>query len=180
MKTVTTPSRQSSARLRCRHVPFAFPRSLIARASLVAQVARDGEYQQDQRDDADEAHAELHAADVARDDHTGEERRRDRREDEREAHVGTAAALCAFDRLGAQRLGHCAHLTTGGVSNVWYGAGDGSVHSSVVAPSHGLPGAFSPLCAMHFRTTYRKMNCDRPNQNAPTVDTMFQSVNCCE
>ena len=41
------------------------------------------------------------------------------------------------------------HLTAGGVSNVWYGTGDGSVHSSVSAPSHGRAGAFSPLPRAH-------------------------------
>ena len=35
-------------------------------------------------------------------------------------------------------------MTTGGVSNVWYGAGDGSVHSSVVPPSQGFAGAGAP------------------------------------
>ena len=39
------------------------------------------------------------------------------------------------------------YLTCGGVSNVWNGAGEGTVHSSPSAPSHGLAGARSPLPA---------------------------------
>src|SRR4029079_17879912 len=68
------------------------------------------------------------------------------------------------------------YFTTGGVSNVWYGAGDGNVHSSVSAPSHGRAGAGAPLRIV-FRTATRSKNCDRPNPNAPIDATTFQSVN---
>src|SRR5690348_2755581 len=62
-----------------------------------------------------------------------EEREGDRSQDER--------GLCV---LG--------HFRTGGVSNVWYGAGVGRcVHSSESAPSHGFWGAGAPL-RMHFST----------------------------
>ena len=38
----------------------------------------------------------------------------------------------------------------GGVSNVWYGAGDGTVHSRVSAPSHGFAGALGPMPRAHW------------------------------
>ena len=60
---------------------------------------------------------------------------------------------------------------------MWYGAGDGSVHSSVSEPSHGRAGAGAPNM-MHFSTIYRNSACDNPNPNAPIDATMFQSVNC--
>ncbi len=37
------------------------------------------------------------------------------------------------------------HLTSGGVSNVCQGAGDGTVHSRPSAPSQGFAGAGSPF-----------------------------------
>ena len=61
---------------------------------------------------------------------------------------------------------------------MWYGTGEGSVHSSVVAPSHGFAGAFSPSPRMHLITAHRNTSCDRPKPNAPIDETMFQSVNC--
>src|SRR6476659_1036735 len=45
------------------------------------------------------------------------------------------------------------YFTTGGVSNVWYGAGEGSVHSSVSAPSHGRAGAGAPPPAASTKNT---------------------------
>ena len=76
----------------------------------------------------------------------------------------------------SSRLAHCVTMT-GGVSNVWYGAGDGSVHSSVSAPSHGRAGAGAPLRIV-FSTAYSRTSCDRPKPNAPIDATTFQSVNC--
>ena len=67
----------------------------------------------------------------------------------------------------------CAHLTTGGVSNEWYGAGEGRcVHSSESAPSHCLSAAFSPL-ERAFRMMYRNYSCDRPKPNAPIEEILF-------
>ena len=71
------------------------------------------------------------------------------------------------------------YFTVGGSSNVWNGAGDGTVHSRPSAPSHGLAGAASPFWNIHARSTHhRKINCDRPNQKAPTVAMAWKSVNC--
>src|SRR5258706_14572366 len=82
--------------------------------------------------------------------------------------------------LEVSRL-HClrlpAHLTTGGVSKLWYGGGDGSVHSSVSAPSQGLSGAFAPP-RMHLITTVRNINCDAPKPNAPIDASMLKTVKC--
>src|SRR5437773_12137739 len=69
------------------------------------------------------------------------------------------------------------HCTTGGVSNVWYGAGDGNVHSSVDPPSHGFAGAFSRP-RMHLTPAYGNTRVDRPKPNAPIDTIMFQSAHC--
>ena len=47
-------------------------------------------------------------------------------------------------RPEAQPLPGAAYLTIGGTSNVWKGAGLGTVHSRPSAPSHGLAGAWTP------------------------------------
>src|SRR5262249_13712658 len=61
-----------------------------------------------------------------------------------------------------RRLGSCqrdAHLISGSVSNWWNGGGDGSVHSSVVAPGpHGLAAARS----------LRTKACTMPKKNTTT------------
>ena len=50
------------------------------------------------------------------------------------------------------------HLTTGGVSNVWYGAGEGTVHSSVVGAFPGLGRRLRAVAAStHLITAHRKM-----------------------
>src|ERR1700751_5838338 len=69
-----------------------------------------------------------------------------------------------------------AQRTCGGVSEGWYGAGEGRLHSSVSEPSHGRAGAGAPKM-MHFSTMYRNSACDNPKPNAPIDATMFQSVN---
>src|SRR5690606_10033729 len=70
-----------------------------------------------------------------------------------------------------------AHLITGGVWNVWCGAGDGTVHSSPSAPSHGLSPAGAPPRA-DLITTQTKISCARPKPNAPMLETMLKSANC--
>src|SRR6185369_16746622 len=56
--------------------------------------------------------------------------------------MATAPSSKAVLRLRLKRV----YLTTGGVSNEWYGAGVGRcVHSRESAPSQTLSGAFSPL-----------------------------------
>jgi hypothetical protein len=48
------------------------------------------------------------------------------------------------------------YLKVGGVSNVWKGAGLGTVHSSPSAPSHGLSAAFLPPLIDGMITKNRK------------------------
>src|SRR5471032_2297780 len=69
------------------------------------------------------------------------------------------------------------HLTSGGVVKVWYGAGEGMLHSSPSAPSHGLAGAGLPP-RMHLMTMNRKKICVVPKMNAPMEETMLKSANC--
>src|SRR3974390_2682322 len=99
-------------------------------------------------------------------DHADEKYRRDRRKNQRGPEIG-----------GLLRHGLRAHLTTGGVSNEWYGGGDGSVHSSESAPSQGFSGGFAPP-PMHLMTTQRKINCVNPKPNAPIDESMLKSANC--
>src|SRR5690606_19230882 len=73
---------------------------------------------------------------------------------------------------------HDIHFTTGGVSKVWKGAGEGTDHSRPVAPSHAWAGAGSPILRAALMTSHRKISWDKPNQNAPMVATMLKSVNC--
>src|SRR5215472_19230113 len=71
----------------------------------------------------------------------------------------------------------CAHTAVGGVSKLWYGGGEGRVHSRPLAPSHTLAVAFSPP-RMQLMTYHRKISCDRPNMKPPMDDSMLRSVNC--
>src|SRR5262245_52716754 len=77
-------------------------------------------------------------------------------------------SVCRF------RKSFASYLTRGSVSQVWNGGGDGSVHSSVVAPApHGLAGA----CCFLAKAEIRQMkNTIRPakEMNAPIEETMFQ------
>src|SRR5579859_6777320 len=70
-----------------------------------------------------------------------------------------------------------AHTAVGGVSKLWYGGGDGRVHSRPLAPSQTLAVAFSPP-RMQLMTFHRKISCDRPNMKPPMDDSMLRSVNC--
>ena len=54
------------------------------------------------------------------------------------------------------------HFTSGGVVKVWYGAGDGTLHSRPSAPSHGLAGAGGPPRIVLI-TMNRKKICVAPN-----------------
>src|SRR5690606_38524468 len=96
----------------------------------------------------------------------------DRGGDEREAQRVAARAvptlletlvepLLAF-AVFVRRRHHDAHFTTGGVSNVWCGAGEGTVHSSPSASSHTWSVAFSPAPRAALITTHTKMSCARP------------------
>src|SRR5271168_4447589 len=71
------------------------------------------------------------------------------------------------------------HLTSGAVVKLWYGAGEGRVHSRPVGcvPSQTSAVAFLPP-RMHCTMTTANRICDSPKANPPMDDTMFQSVNC--
>src|SRR5690606_24978372 len=113
------------------------------------------------------------------------ERRGQKREQHRVAarpraalvHAAAAGLVRPLLVVSARRRHHIAHLTTGGVSNVWCGAGDGTVHSSPSAPSHGLSPAGAPPRA-DLITTQTKISCARPKPNAPMLETMLKSANC--
>src|SRR3990167_890896 len=100
------------------------------------------------------------------DDYADEKNERDERHDQRSPEIG---------RLRPHRVP--AHLTTGGVSKEWYGGGDGSVHSSVSAPSHGLCGAFAPPLT-HLITTHRTIPGLKPKPNPPIDASMLKSAKC--
>ena len=70
------------------------------------------------------------------------------------------------------------HLTTGASSKVWYGAGDGTVHSRPCAPSQTSAVALRAAAHALQITMYTNSSCDRPKPNAPMMETMFQSANC--
>ena len=63
-----------------------------------------------------------------------------------QAELGKEPSITSDD---AHRFDH--HSTTGGVENVWCGAGEGTVHSRPLAPSHTCAVARSPL-RMHLIT----------------------------
>src|SRR5690606_12928090 len=70
--------------------------------------------------------------------------------------------------------------TLGGVSNVWCGAGDGTVHSTPFGLSQTLAEARSPLPRIAWITTQMKMSCDKPKPIAPMVATALKSANWVE
>src|ERR1700722_3978339 len=72
-----------------------------------------------------------------------------------------------------------AHRISGAVLKLWYGAGDGSVHSRPVecVPSQTSAVAFLPP-RTHWMIKIGNRICDSPKANPPMDDTMFQSVNC--
>src|SRR3569623_49722 len=86
----------------------------------------------------------------------------------------------SHDPFSAPRCGEaCRHyFTIGGTSKVWKGAGLGTVHSSPSAPSQGLTEAGIPPLSIGSTTANRKYTWLNPNQLAPIVATIFQSVNC--
>src|ERR1700733_16263092 len=65
---------------------------------------------------------------------------------------------------------------TGGTSNVWNGAGDGTVHSRPCAPSQATLPAGAP-CFSDQYSTPNIMNGVRNMPYAPMVLTIFQSEN---
>ena len=87
----------------------------------------------------------------ARHDERGVDRERDDTEYDRIA--TDATTLLLFRGLVAHRV-DAAHLMTGASSNVWYGAGDGTVHSRpcVRASSQTRAVAGAPL-RTHFQIT---------------------------
>ncbi|MNW70036.1 hypothetical protein D3C74_492100 [compost metagenome] len=60
---------------------------------------------------------------------------------------------------------------------MWNGAGDGTVHSSPSAPSHGLSAAFSPPRYDGSTTKKKKYTCIRPKPSAPIDAIALKSVN---
>src|SRR4051812_32690432 len=62
------------------------------------------------------------------------------------------------------------HLITGCVSNVWNGGGLGSVHPSVVPPSHCLSGHGLPYFSV-FQTTIRKITAEPAPIYEPIEET---------
>src|SRR5690606_30538663 len=93
-------------------------------------------------------------------------------------HEGEQAKSCGAVSTTLLWCHDHAYFTTGGVSKVWKGAGEGTDHSRPVAPSHGWAGAGSPILRDALMTSQRKISCDKPNQNAPMVAIMLKSVNC--
>src|SRR5476651_1099738 len=94
-------------------------------------------------------------------------------------HITNFTMLQKTDRLTSGPQRH--YFTVGGVSNVWNGAGLGTVHSRPSAPSHGLSAAFArspPPRYVGNATANRKYTCARPKPNAPMVATWLKSVNC--
>src|SRR5690606_36210522 len=94
-------------------------------------------------------------------------------------HVLHPASSSLMERCGAmppQRRD--AHLTSGGSSKVWCGAGDGTVHSRPSAASQLFAPAFSPRPLAALMTTHRKISWLRPKPKAPIDASMLKSANC--
>ena len=72
----------------------------------------------------------------------------------------------------------CEAGMSGGVEKLWYGAGEGMVHSRpcCMAPSHTAALAFLPPRMVWMTRTANRI-CDRPKPKPPIEDTMFQSEN---
>ena len=64
---------------------------------------------------------------------------------------------------------------TGGTSKVWNGAGDGTVHSRPLAPSHERSAAFFFEKYTQWMITPRKISCEAPNQKPP-MELIFLGV----
>ena len=63
----------------------------------------------------------------------------------------------------------------GGVSHVWNGAGDGTCHSSVVAPGpHGLAAAIALGLKRLIEEVDENTRVPAPEMKAPIDDTKFQ------
>ena len=80
------------------------------------------------------------------DDNAAEENQRDDGQGQRGAYACRALRYAGRVRFRHSRVHSDGRLhgyaITGGVSNVWWGTGDGSVHSNPVAPSQTLAEAF--------------------------------------
>src|SRR4029450_6903300 len=83
---------------------------------------------------------------------------------------------CCGHRLrGHARRGH--YLITGNSLYWWKGGGDGSAHSSVVAPApHGLSPALS-LRMNAWMTPKKNTKAPNPDRYEPSDDTRFQPAN---
>src|SRR6185312_1052787 len=66
---------------------------------------------------------------------------------------------------------------TGGTEKVWCGAGEGTVHSSPLAPSHTRSVAFFLEKNTQWITTPRKISCEAPNRKPPIELTMLKLAN---
>src|SRR6185312_11748695 len=66
---------------------------------------------------------------------------------------------------------------TGGTLKVWCGAGEGTVHSSPLAPSHTRSVAFFFEKNTQWITTPRKISCEAPNRNPPIELIMLKLAN---
>src|SRR5688572_4643704 len=120
-----------------------------------------------------------------------DERHVERQRHESEQDGGAArpgAALGDLFRRHGGRFTRCVHQCCtpratisrdGGSVQLWYGGGDVSCHSRPRAPSQTSLVAFWPPFT-HFQMMYGNSSCERPKPNAPSEDTMFQSVNCVE
>src|SRR5450830_740548 len=124
------------------------------------------------------------------DEYGGKEQQGDRAHDQGQAQVvrllgrhGTSISVLlqvGGTAGGPRRLARPAlhyYFTSGGVSKVWNGAGDGTVHSRPSAPSHGLSAAFWPPRMVGSTTNSRKYTCARPKPKAPIETMALKSVN---
>src|SRR6185312_13712347 len=66
---------------------------------------------------------------------------------------------------------------TGGSSKVWYGAGDGTVHSRPLAPSHTRSVAFFFEKNTQWISTPMKISCEAPNRKPPIELIMLKLAN---
>src|SRR5690606_19583540 len=110
-----------------------------------------------------------------------EEREHDRHQHQGGAEVLRTLLLAIDHRDGTRRHGSGCRppqRTCGGVSNVWWGAGLGTVHSSPCAFSQTSVVAGVPWPRTHFITQYTKSNCESPKPKAPIDDRVLKSANC--
>src|SRR6185437_11867117 len=66
---------------------------------------------------------------------------------------------------------------TGGTAKVWCGAGEGTVHSKPLAPSHTRSAAFFFEKNAQWISTPRKISCEAPNRKPPIELIMLKLAN---